>query len=64
MKVEVLYLPKVDFRIWELVNFSTVELPVSLMKNMYYSTGHNTQTLLFIQQTEVLLHIHDLHESN
>ena len=42
MKVEVLYLPKVDFRIWELVNFSTVELPVSLMKNMYYSTGHNT----------------------
>jgi len=43
VRVEVLYLPKVDFRIWELVNFSPIEVPVSLLKNMYLSTGQNTQ---------------------
>jgi len=43
VRVEVLYLPKADFRIWELVNFSPTELHVSLLKNMYLSTGHNTQ---------------------
>jgi hypothetical protein len=65
VRVEVLYLPKADFRIWELVNFSPIELPVSLMKNMCLSAGHNTQNKhSFIQQTEVLLHIHDLHESD
>jgi len=43
VRVEVLYLPKADFRIWELVNFSPIEVPVSLVKNMYLSTGHSTQ---------------------
>jgi hypothetical protein len=30
--VEVLYLQMADFRIWELVNFSPIELLVSLLK--------------------------------
>jgi hypothetical protein len=65
VRVEVLYLPRADFRICELVNFSPIELPVSLTKNMYLSTGHNTQNKhSFIQQTEVLLQTHDLHESD
>jgi hypothetical protein len=41
--VEVVYLFKADFGIWELVNFSPIELLVSLLKNMYLSPGHITQ---------------------
>jgi len=47
VRVEVLYLPNADFTIWELVNFSPIEVSVSLLKNMYLSTGHNTQNKHF-----------------